>query len=111
MFLPRLMNYPYNVLQLTEYENSLGQQNQRSARNDFPYIAAKFSRENLRTSFDLGDGQLYEAYLNRPIVPGKHYRVFVRAYVDNPNMVICFVPCVGNIVEILFLAGTDVHQQ
>ena len=73
-------------LQLTRHEIPNGVV-QRSAKVDYPYIAAKFSRDTLPPSFDIGDGQVYETYLNRQIQPGMHYKIFVRAYVESPNIV------------------------
>ncbi|XP_055342450.1 tyrosine-protein phosphatase Lar-like isoform X3 [Paramacrobiotus metropolitanus] len=76
----------YTLAELTRHELASGQQTHRTVKPSFPYIAAKFSRENLPHTFDVGDGNVYETYLNRQIVPGQHYRVFVRAYVDSQNI-------------------------
>uniref|UniRef100_A0A8D8LUZ9 protein-tyrosine-phosphatase n=1 Tax=Cacopsylla melanoneura TaxID=428564 RepID=A0A8D8LUZ9_9HEMI len=50
-----------------------------------PYIAAKFSQRNIPYTFHLGNRQTYEGFLNKKLVPGLKYRIFVRAIVDTPQ--------------------------
>ena len=53
-----------------------------TAKPDSPaYIAAKFSRRT--SSFNLGNGQKYEGFINRPISKSITYQIFVRAVVEN----------------------------
>ncbi|XP_076346267.1 tyrosine-protein phosphatase Lar-like isoform X2 [Tachypleus tridentatus] len=49
-----------------------------------PYIAAKFLRRNMPQNFPLGDGKIYNGFLNRRLQHGQKYRIFVRAVVDTP---------------------------
>jgi len=53
-----------------------------TAKPDSPaYIAAKFSRRT--SSFNLGNGQKYEGFINRPLSKSISYQIFVRAVVEN----------------------------
>jgi hypothetical protein len=52
-----------------------------------PYIAAKFSQRNIPYTFHLGNGQTYEGFVNKKLVRGLKYRIFVRAIVDTPQKV------------------------
>ncbi|KAL8616015.1 hypothetical protein ACOMHN_014977 [Nucella lapillus] len=53
---------------------------------DHPYIAARFEAHALPDNFLLGDGQEYVAFLNRPLLPGRSYNVFLRAYSVDPRL-------------------------
>ena len=53
-----------------------------TAKADSPaYIAARFSRRT--SSFNLGNGQKYEGFINRPLSKSQTYQIFVRAVVEN----------------------------
>ncbi|XP_076353516.1 tyrosine-protein phosphatase Lar-like isoform X3 [Tachypleus tridentatus] len=49
-----------------------------------PYITAKFLRRNMPQNFLLGDGKVYNGFLNHRLQHGQKYRIFVRAVVDTP---------------------------
>ncbi|XP_035214536.1 tyrosine-protein phosphatase Lar-like [Stegodyphus dumicola] len=50
-----------------------------------PFIAAKFLRRTMPQSFSLGDGKMYMGFVNRHLLHGVRYKVFVRAVVDTPH--------------------------
>ncbi|XP_054706437.1 tyrosine-protein phosphatase Lar-like isoform X2 [Uloborus diversus] len=50
-----------------------------------PFIAAKFLRRTMPESFSLGDGKMYMGFVNRHLLHGVRYKVFVRANVDTPH--------------------------
>ncbi|XP_041360358.1 tyrosine-protein phosphatase Lar-like isoform X2 [Gigantopelta aegis] len=52
----------------------------------YPYIAARFDARNLPSEFELGNGQEYEAFFNRPLDPEDQYRVFLRGYSVDPRL-------------------------
>lgn len=49
-----------------------------------PYIAAKWMRRAIPSTFSLGDGQKYNGFTNRRLIKGVSYHIFVRAVVDTP---------------------------
>ncbi|XP_055931726.1 tyrosine-protein phosphatase Lar-like isoform X3 [Argiope bruennichi] len=50
-----------------------------------PFIAAKFLRRTMPENFSLGDGKMYMGFVNRHLLHGVRYKVFVRAVVDTPH--------------------------
>lgn len=52
-----------------------------------PFIAAKFLRRTMPETFSLGDGKMYLGFVNRHLLHGVRYKVFVRAVVDTPHKV------------------------
>lgn len=52
-----------------------------------PYIAAKFERRAMPSTFSLGDGKKYNGYVNRRLLRGLSFSIFVRAVVDTPQKV------------------------
>ncbi|XP_055940735.1 tyrosine-protein phosphatase Lar-like isoform X5 [Argiope bruennichi] len=50
-----------------------------------PYIAAKFLHRSMPEIFPLGDGKMYNGYLNRRLLHDQKYSIFVRAVVDTPQ--------------------------
>ncbi|CAL1265790.1 unnamed protein product [Larinioides sclopetarius] len=50
-----------------------------------PFIAAKFVRRTMPENFSLGDGKMYMGFVNRHLLHGVRYKVFVRAVVDTPH--------------------------
>lgn len=52
-----------------------------------PYVAAKFQRRTMPHTFSLGDGKRYNGFLNRRLLRGVNYQMFVRAVVDTPQKV------------------------
>ncbi|GFU37481.1 tyrosine-protein phosphatase Lar [Nephila pilipes] len=50
-----------------------------------PFIAAKFLRRTMPENFSLGDGKMYLGFVNRHLLHGVRYKVFVRAVVDTPH--------------------------
>ncbi|KAG8188904.1 hypothetical protein JTE90_014959 [Oedothorax gibbosus] len=50
-----------------------------------PYIAAKFLHRSMPEIFALGDGKMYNGYLNRRLQHEHKYSIFVRAVVDTPQ--------------------------
>ncbi|XP_071033354.1 tyrosine-protein phosphatase Lar isoform X4 [Parasteatoda tepidariorum] len=50
-----------------------------------PYVAAKFLRRSMPEKFNLGDGKMHLGFVNRHLLHGVKYRVFVRAVVDTPH--------------------------
>ncbi|KAK6188600.1 hypothetical protein SNE40_004745 [Patella caerulea] len=57
---------------------------ERPASN--PYIAARFDSDALPHEFDLGNGQEYGSFFNRPLDPDTRYLVFLRAYSVDPRL-------------------------
>ncbi|XP_070195997.1 tyrosine-protein phosphatase Lar-like isoform X3 [Littorina saxatilis] len=51
-----------------------------------PYIAARFEAHALPPQFNLGNGQEYGAFYNRPLDTDDSYRVFLRAYSVDPRL-------------------------
>lgn len=49
-----------------------------------PYIAAKWMRRAIPNTFSLGDGQKYNGFVNRRLIKGVLYQIFIRAVVDTP---------------------------
>ncbi|KAG8191089.1 hypothetical protein JTE90_008401 [Oedothorax gibbosus] len=50
-----------------------------------PFVAAKFVRRTMPETFSLGDGKMYLGFVNRHLLHGVRYKVFVRAVVDTPH--------------------------
>ncbi|GIX90945.1 hypothetical protein CDAR_177492 [Caerostris darwini] len=50
-----------------------------------PFVAAKFLRRTMPENFSLGDGKMYMGFVNRHLLHGIKYKVFVRAVVDTPH--------------------------
>ncbi|GFQ81296.1 tyrosine-protein phosphatase Lar [Trichonephila clavata] len=50
-----------------------------------PFVAAKFLRRTMPENFSLGDGKMYLGFVNRHLLHGVKYKVFVRAVVDTPH--------------------------
>ncbi|XP_060521097.1 tyrosine-protein phosphatase Lar isoform X3 [Cylas formicarius] len=50
-----------------------------------PYIAAKFPQRSIPYTFHLGTGEVNDGLVNYKLLPGKRYRIFVRAVVDTPQ--------------------------
>ncbi|XP_022247937.1 tyrosine-protein phosphatase Lar-like isoform X3 [Limulus polyphemus] len=50
-----------------------------------PYVAAKFLPRDMPEKFHLGDGKVYNGYLNKPLQHNQKYRIFMRAVVDTPQ--------------------------
>ncbi|CAG0893209.1 unnamed protein product [Darwinula stevensoni] len=48
---------------------------------DRPYVAAKFLGQDIPYIFNLGDNKTSYGYLNRQLLKGKRYRIFLRAHV------------------------------
>jgi hypothetical protein len=42
------------------------------------YIAAELQGPSLIPKLTIGDGQYYNGYLNKPLKPGRNYRIYVR---------------------------------
>lgn len=53
----------------------------------YPYIAAKFLGQDILYAWYLGDGLMYNGYLNKPLSIRLKYRMFVRAVVDTHQKV------------------------
>ncbi|XP_064607458.1 tyrosine-protein phosphatase Lar-like isoform X3 [Liolophura sinensis] len=51
-----------------------------------PYIAARFEARYLQSEFELGNGQAYGSYVNRPLDRDQRYKVFLRAYSVDPKL-------------------------
>jgi netrin-G3 ligand len=70
-----------------------------------PYIAAKWMRRAIPNTFSLGDGQKYNGFVNRRLIKGVLYQIFVRAVVDTPQKVY-LIKCSFNdfLYELLFFA-------
>ncbi|CAH1774763.1 unnamed protein product [Owenia fusiformis] len=45
-----------------------------------PYITAWFSPSDLPEMFNVGDQEIYGRYVNRPLIKGQTYKMFVRAF-------------------------------
>jgi receptor-type tyrosine-protein phosphatase F len=50
-------------------------------------VAAKFPQRNIPYTFHLGNGEVYDGYVNRKLQRGRKYRIFVRSVVDTPQKV------------------------
>ncbi|CAB3376185.1 Hypothetical predicted protein [Cloeon dipterum] len=66
-------------------DDLLAGKGKKGDRENAPYIAAKFPQRNIPYTFPLGTGETHEGYINRKLIQGKRYRIFVRAVVDTPQ--------------------------
>ena len=51
------------------------------------YTTAKFSQRNIPYTFALGDGKVYDGFLNRVLEKDRKYKIFVRAVVESSERV------------------------
>lgn len=56
-----------------------------SAKDNGPYVTAKFSKSRMVRKFILGDNRSYDGFINRPLNKDQQYLVFVRAVVEHSD--------------------------
>lgn len=67
-----------------------------------PYIAALFTPLEFPKRFQLGYGETYSGYQNKPLEKDMKYKIFLRAVVDDPDKVVFYLTALWLLNMLLF---------